>query len=71
MRICTIYWDDNIGEAKIKWAPVWKDLPRITRLDALVDIQAVMDKEYTSVFDLAPVLQPDREQGVDENKDGN
>ena len=69
MRICTIYWDDNIGEAKIKWAPVWKDLPRITRLDALEDMRSTVYKEYTSVFNLAPVLQPDREQGVDENKD--
>jgi len=71
MRICTIYWDDNIGEAKIKWAPVWEDLPRITRLDALEDMRSTVYTEYTSVFDLAPVLQPDRKQGVDEDEDGN
>lgn len=46
MKVLTAIWNDNIGEASVKFSKEFDESHRVVKLDALIDILHEVRNEY-------------------------
>ena len=50
MRVCTITWNQNVDETKIKYAPEFLESDWVVRADVLRDIHYMIEEKYIDLL---------------------
>jgi hypothetical protein len=50
MRVCTVTWNQNLDETKIKYAKEFTESDWIVRADVLRDMKYMVEEKYIELF---------------------